>query len=227
MGQVLHGSATTTEAVRRAIQHSQESLRAPAKRYGINQKTVAKWKGRTSVADLRTGPKESRSTVLSVEEEAVVVAFRRHTLLERHRSSADKAQTSVDQRPSRENEPHHQGRRRQTLLLRNPPSAANPSARLRRRLQLRQTPQDAPRSPPLRVHLQTMDNRAQTIQTKPAPAIARTEHRNLPGFDRRASPKHWIRRSGFRDWPGHEPAAQAAICFPGPQPGRRSVSRRA
>ena len=35
MGQVLHGSATTTEAIRRAIQHSQESLRALAKRYGI------------------------------------------------------------------------------------------------------------------------------------------------------------------------------------------------
>lgn len=30
MGQILHGSATTTEAVRRAIQHSQESLRALA-----------------------------------------------------------------------------------------------------------------------------------------------------------------------------------------------------
>jgi transposase len=28
MGQVLHGSATTTEAIRRAIQNSQESLRA-------------------------------------------------------------------------------------------------------------------------------------------------------------------------------------------------------
>ena len=81
MGQVLHGSATTTEAVRRAIQHSQESLRALAKRYGINQKTVAKWKGRTSVADVPTGPKEPKSTVLSVEEEAVVVAFRKHTLL--------------------------------------------------------------------------------------------------------------------------------------------------
>jgi hypothetical protein len=40
MGQVLHGCATTTEAVRRAIQNSQESLRALAKRYGINQKTV-------------------------------------------------------------------------------------------------------------------------------------------------------------------------------------------
>src|ERR671913_2636505 len=81
MGQVLHGSATTTEAVRRAIQHSQESLRTLAKRYGINQKTVRKWKGRGSVADLPTGPKEPRSTVLSIEEEAIVVAFRRHTLL--------------------------------------------------------------------------------------------------------------------------------------------------
>jgi transposase-like protein len=81
MGQVLHGSATTTEAVRRAIQHSQASLRALAKRYGINQKTVAKWKKRTSVADLPTGPKNPTSTVLTVEEEAVIVAFRRHTLL--------------------------------------------------------------------------------------------------------------------------------------------------
>ena len=81
MAQVLHGSATTTEAVRRAIQHSQASLRSLAKRYGINQKTVAKWKRRTSVADRPTGPKEARSTVLSLEEEAIVVAFRKHTLL--------------------------------------------------------------------------------------------------------------------------------------------------
>jgi hypothetical protein len=81
MGQILHGSATTTEAVRRAIQHSQESLRALAERYGINQKTVAKWKKRTSVADLPTGLRQARSTVLSVEEEAVIVAFRRYTLL--------------------------------------------------------------------------------------------------------------------------------------------------
>jgi transposase-like protein len=68
MGQVLHGSATTTEAIRRAIQHSQESLRTLAKCYGINQKTVAKWKKRASVADLPTGPREPRSTVLSIEE---------------------------------------------------------------------------------------------------------------------------------------------------------------
>ena len=38
MGQVLHGCVTTTEAIRRAIQNSQESLRA---RYRINPKTVS------------------------------------------------------------------------------------------------------------------------------------------------------------------------------------------
>ncbi|MFM9974232.1 MAG: IS481 family transposase [Beijerinckiaceae bacterium] len=81
MGQILHGSATTTEAVRRAIQHSQASLRALAGRYGINQKTVAKWKKRTSVADVPTGPKDPKSTVLTLEEEAVIIAFRKHTLL--------------------------------------------------------------------------------------------------------------------------------------------------
>lgn len=57
------------------------SLRALSKRYGINPKTVAQWKKRTSAADLRTGPKAPRSTVLSSEDEAVVVAFRRHTLV--------------------------------------------------------------------------------------------------------------------------------------------------
>jgi len=63
-GTGFHGSATTTEAVRRAIQNSQESLRALSARYGINQKTVAKWRKRTSVADLPTGPKDAKSTVL-------------------------------------------------------------------------------------------------------------------------------------------------------------------
>src|SRR6267378_4698502 len=81
MGQVLHGSATTTEAIRRTIQHSQASLRALARRYGINPKTVAKWKKRGSVADLPTGPRRPKSTVLSIEEEAIVIAFHRHTLL--------------------------------------------------------------------------------------------------------------------------------------------------
>ena len=46
MGQILHRSATTTEAIRRAIQNSQASLRELAVRYGINPKTVAKWRRR-------------------------------------------------------------------------------------------------------------------------------------------------------------------------------------
>ena len=81
MGQILHGSATTTEAVRRAIQHSQESVRALAKRYSVNPKTVSKWKHRETVTDRKTGPKEPHSTVLTAEEEAVAVAFRSYTLL--------------------------------------------------------------------------------------------------------------------------------------------------
>jgi transposase InsO family protein len=81
MGQVLHRSATTTAAVRRAIQHSQESLRTLARRHGINPKTVVKWRKRDSTADRRTGPTVPKSTVLSVEQEAIIIAFRRHTLL--------------------------------------------------------------------------------------------------------------------------------------------------
>ena len=68
-------------AERGAIQNSEESLRALSARYGVNQKTVAKWRKRTSVADLPTGPKDAKSTVLTLDEEAIIVAFRRHTLL--------------------------------------------------------------------------------------------------------------------------------------------------
>ena len=56
MGQVLHGGARTTEAVRRVIQQSQKSLNP-------------------------MGPKEVRSTVLTKEEEAAIVAFRKYTRL--------------------------------------------------------------------------------------------------------------------------------------------------
>jgi hypothetical protein len=46
MGQFLHRSATTIEAVRRAILHSQESMRALTRRHGVNAKTVATAEGR-------------------------------------------------------------------------------------------------------------------------------------------------------------------------------------
>jgi len=41
MGQLLHGSARTTQALRWAIQGSQESLRALAARYGIKREDSA------------------------------------------------------------------------------------------------------------------------------------------------------------------------------------------
>jgi hypothetical protein len=81
MGQILHGSATTTYAIRAAIQRSQASNAALSRELSINVKTVAKWRKRQTVEDARMGPKEAHSTVLSIEEEAVIVAFRRHTLL--------------------------------------------------------------------------------------------------------------------------------------------------
>jgi len=42
---------------------------------------VQKWRKRASVADAPMGPKAIHSTVLTLEEEAMIVAFRRHTLL--------------------------------------------------------------------------------------------------------------------------------------------------
>lgn len=81
MGQIRHGSATTTHAVRAAIQRSQASIAELSRELGINPKTVAKWRKRQSVEDRKTGPTKPRSTVLSKEEEAMIVAFRRHTLL--------------------------------------------------------------------------------------------------------------------------------------------------
>ena len=57
MGQVRHGSATTTHAVRAAIQRSRASLSQLSKELGINPKTVAKWRKRATVEDLKTGPK--------------------------------------------------------------------------------------------------------------------------------------------------------------------------
>jgi uncharacterized protein YjcR len=60
MGQILHGSARTTAAVRRAIQHSQESLKTLATKHGINPKTVAKWRKRDDVHDAAMGLKQAR-----------------------------------------------------------------------------------------------------------------------------------------------------------------------
>jgi transposase InsO family protein len=77
----LHGSARTTPRVRAELQASQETTRSLAARHGLNPKTVAKWRRRTTTADRRMGPARPRSTVLTEAEEAIVVEFRRRTLL--------------------------------------------------------------------------------------------------------------------------------------------------
>ena len=81
MGLLLHGSARTTHATRRALHRSQKTVSALAVQHGLNRKTAAKWRKRQTVEAAPMGPKQPRSTVLSPEEEATIVAFRRHTLL--------------------------------------------------------------------------------------------------------------------------------------------------
>jgi hypothetical protein len=73
MGSVLHGSARTTPRLPAELQASQESTRSLAARYGLNPKTVAKWRKRPTTADAPMGPKVPRSTVLTPVEEAIVV----------------------------------------------------------------------------------------------------------------------------------------------------------
>jgi transposase InsO family protein len=77
----LHGSARTTPRVRAELQASQASTRALAARYGVNPKTIAKWRCRTTTDDRAMGPSRPRSSVLTEAEEAIVVEFRRRTLL--------------------------------------------------------------------------------------------------------------------------------------------------
>ena len=81
MAGLLHGCARTTPCVRAELQASQASTRVLAARYGLNPKTVAKWRARSDTADAPMGPHRPRSTVLTEAEEAVVVEFRRRTLL--------------------------------------------------------------------------------------------------------------------------------------------------
>src|SRR5215213_169371 len=76
----LHGSARTTPRVRAELRASHEATRALAARYGLNPKTVAKWRRRTTTADRPMGPSRPRSSVLTEAEEAAVVEFRRRTL---------------------------------------------------------------------------------------------------------------------------------------------------
>jgi hypothetical protein len=81
ISELLHGSARTTPRIQVELQASQESSRALAQRYGLNPKIVAKWRSRTTTSDAPMGPRKPCSSVLTAVEEAIVVEFRRRTLL--------------------------------------------------------------------------------------------------------------------------------------------------
>jgi hypothetical protein len=78
MGQIRDGCATTAHAIRAAIQRSQASNAELSRELGINVKTVAKWRKRNGVQDAAMGPKQAQSSVPSIDEKGVIVAFRRH-----------------------------------------------------------------------------------------------------------------------------------------------------
>ena len=78
MAQVLHGRATTTYAIRKEIQESEESVAQLANRLGVNPKTVQKWRKRTTVEDAVMGAKKAKSSLSELEQTAVC-QFRKST----------------------------------------------------------------------------------------------------------------------------------------------------
>ena len=81
MAGVLHGCARTTPRVRAELQASKATTSALARLYGLSRTTVAKWRSRPGTSDAPMGARERRSTVLTPVEEAMIVAFRRRTML--------------------------------------------------------------------------------------------------------------------------------------------------
>jgi len=51
MGQILHANARTTEATRREIRNSEESIAKAAVRFNVNPKTIIKWRNREDTKD--------------------------------------------------------------------------------------------------------------------------------------------------------------------------------
>ena len=64
MASVLHGSARTTPRIRAELKAAKAPARLLASQYGLNVKTVLKWRGRVETTDAPMGPKP-KSTVLT------------------------------------------------------------------------------------------------------------------------------------------------------------------
>lgn len=77
----VHPRATTNRHTRTLIQSSSESVRVLAKRFGLNPKTIQKWKSRDSVSDKKFGTKTVRYT-LSKTERRIIALVRKHLKVE-------------------------------------------------------------------------------------------------------------------------------------------------
>lgn len=77
LGQRPHHEGSPSSATSR----SDESIRNPVRRYGISPTTMRKWRKRETTAERSVGPAEPHSTVLTIEQAAMIVASRRHTRL--------------------------------------------------------------------------------------------------------------------------------------------------
>ena len=80
MASVLHGSARTTSRIRAGLKAAKAPARLLVGQYGLNVKTVLKWRGQVETTDAHMVPKP-KSTVLTPAEEAIIVEFRHRTLL--------------------------------------------------------------------------------------------------------------------------------------------------
>ena len=72
-----HSRATTTPRVRRAIQLSEEKNIALAKRYGV----FRNGRPAESTSDARMGPTNPRASILTQDDEAIILAYRWRTRL--------------------------------------------------------------------------------------------------------------------------------------------------
>ena len=67
----LHANATTTPKTRAYIQRSQASVAEFAAELGVNESTIRRWRGRTSLADRSHTPKRLAISLSGLEEELV------------------------------------------------------------------------------------------------------------------------------------------------------------
>jgi hypothetical protein len=197
---------------------SQESLRAPATRYGGNPKTVFKWRKRSSVADLPTGPREPKSSVLSGDHRRVPAPYppaaRRLSLRPAgdHIPSDAVVPASLLATTRRQPAPEVEGDKTATKnqfksyaigffhvdiaevrTKEGKLQVARPSSQLRRPLQFRPQPQDPQRPHAIPVHLQMLDFGPEKIQPGSTPSNAGTKHLEPAAFARN---RHREERSG-------------------------------